>query len=124
MDGATRSHLSINQSLTGTKQVEQWFMMQLVELYGVEDEDALPINFDLLEVMETPKDKRPAFLKEKLVDCPKGTFYLRVVYGPGGGCVGGLAVRWDYWMYQLADQNPYPNCSHGRGGRGAPEEGG
>ena len=47
-------------------------MTQLVELYGVEDEDGLPINFDLLEVLEAAKDKRPDFLKEKLAECPKG----------------------------------------------------
>jgi hypothetical protein len=51
--------------------VEQWFMTKLVELYGAEDEDGLPINFDLLEVMETPKEQRAAFLKEKLAGCPK-----------------------------------------------------
>lgn len=58
------------KQLIKVQQVEQWFMTQLVNLYKVEDEDALPIGFDLLEVIETPKDKRAAFLKEKLTACP------------------------------------------------------
>ena len=70
-------------------QVEQWFMTKLVELYGVEDEDALPINFDLLEVMETPKDKRPDFLKEKLAGCPKGTYIVRLRGVRAGGRMRG-----------------------------------
>ncbi len=58
------------KQLIKVQQVEQWFMTKLVELYQVEDEDALPISFDLLEVIETPKDNRIDFLKEKLAACP------------------------------------------------------
>ncbi|TFJ83837.1 hypothetical protein NSK_004935 [Nannochloropsis salina CCMP1776] len=68
-----------NKTLTGrydmkqlikVQQVEQWFMSCLVELYKVDDEDKLPINFDLLEVIEMSKDKRPTFLAEKMTECP------------------------------------------------------
>lgn len=89
VDGAARSHYTPIPDRTA--QVEQWFMTKLVELYGVEDEDALPINFDLLEVMETPKDKRPDFLKEKLAGCPKGTYVVRL----GGWCAGWGPDAWE-----------------------------
>ncbi|GAB5034052.1 protein phosphatase 1 regulatory subunit 14b-like [Nannochloropsis oceanica] len=58
------------KQLIKVQQVEQWFTTQLIDLYKVEDEDALPISFDLLEVIEKPTDKRLAFLKEKLTACP------------------------------------------------------
>lgn len=58
------------KQLIKVQQVEQWFTTQLVDLYKVQDEDALPISFDLLEVIEKPTEKRPAFLKEKLTACP------------------------------------------------------
>lgn len=58
------------KQLIKVQQVEQWFMEKLVELYKVEDEDGLPISFDLLEVIETPKEARDAFLKDKVKECP------------------------------------------------------
>lgn len=67
-------------------------MTQLVDLYGVEDEDGLPINFDLLEVLETPKDKRQAFLAEKLTGCPKGACVPACVHACVGWCRGPRAT--------------------------------
>lgn len=52
--------------------MEQWFMDQLVTLYGVEDEDQLPIPFDFLELLDTDKEDREDLLKDKLADCPGG----------------------------------------------------
>jgi hypothetical protein len=52
--------------------VEAWFMDQLVELYGVDDEDQLPIPFDFLELLDTDKEDRESVLKDKLADCPQG----------------------------------------------------
>lgn len=128
-------------------------MTQLVELYGAEDEDALPseLNFDLLEVLETPKDKRAAFLKEKLADCPKGACVrvrprACVRLGRSGVVFFGrplpffpLPLRRDRSCpHPLADRtitltinpppppppSPQPQYRHGRRGGGAAEEGG
>lgn len=67
-----RAHGSLTPVCCVGAQVEQWFMDQLVTLYGVEDEDQLPIPFDFLELLDTDKEDREDLLKDKLADCPGG----------------------------------------------------
>lgn len=57
-------------------------MDQLVELYGVEDEDHLPIPFDFLELLDTDKEDREDLLKDKLADCPAGACVCAHTYSP------------------------------------------
>lgn len=56
-------------------------MKRLVDLYGVEDEDQLPVPFDFLELLDTDKEDRQEFLSGKLADCPQGACDLVGVAG-------------------------------------------
>ncbi|KAG5184677.1 protein phosphatase 1 regulatory subunit 14B [Tribonema minus] len=53
--------------------VEEAAIEELVELYGVDEEDELAVEFDIHELMAMDPGDRRAALKDKLADCPKPT---------------------------------------------------
>ena len=72
--------------LNAFKEVEEWFMGQMVTLYKVEEEDNLPrevfgdSNFDFYEVLDLPEGEKKQYLMSHLESsCPSDAQALEKV---------------------------------------------
>jgi hypothetical protein len=53
--------------------IEEACLEELVDMFQVEDEDELPIEFDIHEFVDMDEEARPAALQELLKGCPSPT---------------------------------------------------